>query len=182
MLYARRLLKQRTWAAAKGRTRSLSDTADTQTVSQSGRICVACGERLATTASTSGCVSHPGEFLPRASMPGRSLNHLGEASTLAQWSRSELSQLQVLVKAAWRSVGGSSGVCRNARNYKGGGHWAKYLGFKGWGSRGHWAEGCGPRPGSKLIRDCIDGKIPCSWSCCGSEELISEGCNVGVHR
>lgn len=181
VLYTRRFLKQRVWAA-RARARTSSGISDGQDASASGRMCIACGEHFMSSPSVTQCVSHPGEFLPRQSLPGRTLEHLGEVSTLSQWGRAELNQLQVFVKAAWRSAGGSSGVCRNARNFRGGGHWAKYMGFKGWGSRGHWAEGCGPRPGSRLLRDCIDGKIPCAWSCCGSEELISRGCAVSEHR
>lgn len=185
-LYARRFLKQCMWDAARARTRtssSLGDGQDAASNAGGGRLCAACGERFQPgAASRTECISHPGEFLPRRCTLGRSLEHLSENSTLQQWNRSELSQLQVFVRAAWRSAGGSTGVCHNARNFRGGGHWAKYMGFKGWGSRGHWAEGCGPRPGSKLLRDCIDGKIPCAWSCCGSEELISRGCVVSVHR
>jgi len=180
LLYIRRCLKQRAWDSTRGRSRSSSEVENTKPTSL-GRVCLACGERLASL-KDSACISHPGEFLPRTSIPGRSLEHLELSSTSREWSKAELTQLQQLVRAAWRSAGGSSGVCCHARNYRGGGHWAKHMSFKGWGSRGHWAEGCGPRPGSALLRDCIDGKIACSWSCCGSEELISRGCTEGVHR
>eukprot|EP00931_Biecheleriopsis_adriatica_P121189 TRINITY_DN96278_c0_g1_i1.p1 TRINITY_DN96278_c0_g1~~TRINITY_DN96278_c0_g1_i1.p1 ORF type:complete len:369 (-),score=47.25 TRINITY_DN96278_c0_g1_i1:13-1119(-) len=174
LCYARRFLKQRAWDAMRGRTRSSSSTSEgSEALPNSSRLCTSCGERFGGATSTE-CRFHPGEFLPTSASD--------DAAAVPIWSRAELSQLQALVRAAWRAAGGSTGVRRNARNYKGGGHWAKYMGFKGWGSRGHWAEGCGPRPGSSLLRACIDGKVPCSWSCCGSEVLISEGCNQGAHR
>jgi len=189
-LYARRWLKQLEWDVARGRARSSSDasSASLSTSGQGGnrRICAACGERFTPVGtpdpSSRECLFHHGEFLPRCSLPGRSLDHLDTRSTFSEWSVAELQQLQVLVRAAWRSVGGAAGVALYARNYRGGGHWAKHLGFKGWGSRGHWAEGCGPRPGSHLIRECVNGHIPCAWSCCGAEDLISQGCSAGVHK
>eukprot|EP00929_Paragymnodinium_shiwhaense_P091895 TRINITY_DN51778_c0_g1_i1.p1 TRINITY_DN51778_c0_g1~~TRINITY_DN51778_c0_g1_i1.p1 ORF type:complete len:387 (+),score=23.40 TRINITY_DN51778_c0_g1_i1:76-1161(+) len=182
LCYARRTLKQRAWDAARGRTRTQSSASESSNAPVgNARICASCGERFGGTEVTE-CLHHLGEFLPRASQPGRSLDHLDDVAPAAAWSRPEVAQLQTLVRAAWRSAGGSTGVRNNARNFRGGGHWAKYMGFKGWGSRGHWAEGCGPRPGSSLVRDCIDGKVPCAWTCCGSEELISEGCQAGAHR
>lgn len=182
LCYARRALKQRAWDAARGRSRTQSSASESSnSLVGSTRICTFCGERFGGTEVTE-CFYHNGEFLPRTAQPGRSLDHLGDVAPAAAWSRPEVAQLQTLVRAAWRSAGGSTGVRNNARNFRGGGHWAKYMGFKGWGSRGHWAEGCGPRPGSSLIRDCIDGKVPCAWTCCGSEELISEGCRAGAHQ
>lgn len=99
---------------------------------------------------------HPGDFLPLQP---------------ADWSRAELQQLQGYARAACRSVGTSREAIRGAR---GGGYWAKNLGFKGWGSKNHWAEGLGPRPGPGNLRLCIIGHVPCAWSCCGAQELISE--------
>mmetsp|Transcript_23305 Transcript_23305/g.73785 ORF Transcript_23305/g.73785 Transcript_23305/m.73785 type:complete len:360 (-) Transcript_23305:51-1130(-) len=186
LLYARRWLRQRQWDLSRGRARSLSDSLGG--LVPSAKACSACGEALSPSAGTFAweCASHPGDFLPRRSVPGRNLMHLdgGPASDCAPnaWSRAEVQQLQAFARAAWRSVGGSSGVRSHARNFRGGGHWAKGLGFKGWGSRGHWAEGLGARPRPGRLRDCVDGKVPCAWSCCGSEELISEGCEVGQHR
>lgn len=180
LCYVRRLLKQRAWDAMRGRTRSLSSTSEDSGSTVNSRVCSCCGERFGGIDLTE-CIFHPGDFLPKSATLGRASNR-NVVSAGSDWSRAELAQLQNLVRAAWRSAGGSTGVRRNARNYRGGGHWAKYMGFKGWGSRGHWAEGCGPRPGPSLLRDCIDGKVPCAWSCCGSEELISEGCRVSSHR
>ena len=158
MLFARRWQKQLHW---EGRTRLGSG--------QAGRTsrCTACGESLREERAPNECAVHPGEFLP--------LN-------TDAWSRAEIQQLQSYALAAWRSIGGTSAIRRSARMYRGGGHWAKGLTFKGWGSQGHWAEGLGTRPGSLNLRACIVGHVPCTWSCCGSDELISEGCQTGCHR
>ena len=153
LLFARRLQKQLRWDQGHVRANSR---------------CVACGEALSAEPGASDeCAVHMGDFLPLNS---------------AVWSRAELQQLQSYAMAAWRSIGGTSALRRSARMYRGGGHWAKGLSFKGWGSQGHWAEGLGKRPGSLNLRACILGHVPCAWSCCGSDELISEGCQVAVHR
>lgn len=167
MLFARRWQKQRIWETHRARTRSGSDGVEVSTTF-SGRKCVACGELFTNAAANrEECSAHSGDFLPR---------------DLSNWNRAELRQLQAYVRAASRSVGGPSNVRNNLRNWRGGGHWAKGLSFKGWGSRGHWAEGLGARPGPGVLRDCIDGKVPCMWCCCGSQELISEGCVQGPHK
>ena len=160
MLFARRWQKQLSWDHGRARAPPHG---------QAGRArCAACGETFRNDGRTSDeCAVHLGEFLP--------LNAAG-------WSRAELQQLQAYALAAWRSIGGTSAVRRSARMYRGGGHWAKGLSFKGWGSEGHWAVGLGTRPGSLNLRACIVGHVPCAWSCCGSDVLISEGCHVAQHR
>ena len=173
MLFARRCLKQRRWKVLEQRSRPSQ--------SFSSKRCTACGEVYEEEGSvgTNGsnglnglerlesCAIHPGDFLPIQP---------------ADWSRVELQQLQSYARAAWRSIGGTSAIQRSARVYRGGGYWAKGLAFKGWGSKGHWAEGLGARPGPGNLRLCIIGHVPCKWSCCGAEDLISEGCLLGPHR
>mmetsp|Transcript_83726 Transcript_83726/g.240650 ORF Transcript_83726/g.240650 Transcript_83726/m.240650 type:complete len:375 (+) Transcript_83726:77-1201(+) len=190
LLYARRWQKQRKWDQARS-SRVCGDGLGA--VAGSSKHCANCGELIGP--SSGECAWHPGNFAPRSSVPGRTLAHLGDdtydvhgqrraldATAGSDWSRAELQQLQAFARAAWRSVGGTSGVQKWARNYRGGGHWAKGLGFKGWGSDGHWAKGLGARPGPGRLRECIDGHVPCAWSCCGSEDLISDGCALGRHR
>ena len=160
MLFARRWQKQRKWERDRCKTQSSATGVS--------RRCTACGELCEDEKGADGdCAIHPGDFLPRHP---------------ADWSRVELQQLQGYARAAWRSIGGSSAIQRSARVYRGGGYWAKGLGFKGWGSKGHWAEGLGARPGPGNLRLCIIGHVPCTWSCCGAEDLISEGCLLGAHR
>lgn len=159
MLFARRWQKQRKWERDRCRTQSSMSNGVT-------RRCTACGE-LCEDETESDCAVHPGDFLPRQA---------------ADWSRVELQQLQSYARAAWRSIGGTTAIQRSARVYRGGGYWAKGIGFKGWGSKGHWAEGLGARPGPGNLRLCIIGHVPCTWTCCGAEDLISEGCLLGQHR
>ena len=157
MLFARRWQKQRKWE--RGRCKTQTSTAVTKRCTSCGELCDESGEM--------DCAIHPGDFLPRQT---------------SDWSRVELQQLQSYARAAWRSIGGCTAIQRSARVYRGGGYWAKGLGFKGWGSKGHWAEGLGARPGPGNLRLCIIGHVPCTWSCCGAEDLISEGCLLGQHR
>lgn len=159
MLFARRWQKQRKWERDRsGRPAALA-----------ARRCLACGELCEGNEDSEGCVIHPGDWLPLRPDDWN-------------WTRVELQQLQSYARAAWRSLGGNAAIQRSARVYRGGGYWAKGLGFKGWGSKGHWAEGLGARPGPGNLRICIIGHIPCRWACCGAEDLISEGCASGPHR
>ncbi|CAJ1389196.1 unnamed protein product [Effrenium voratum] len=168
MLFARRWQKQRLWDRRR-------------TFCTAFARCVLCGE-LGEEGKDgeASCHSHPGDFLPRAD--DFATGATAGAPTSGDWTRAELQQLQTYARAAWRSIGNATIRSAGTARFRGGGYWAKGLGFKGWGSKGHWAEGLGARPGNLNLRLAIDGHVPCAWACCGANELITEGCTKGAHR
>lgn len=109
-----------------------------------------------------GGIGHPGDFLPQI---------------CAGWSAADLRALKAFVAAAWKDFGGVAALQNygRVRRYQKGGFWPQECGFRGWGSHGHWAEGLGKRPAG-ILRECLDGKIHCAWSCCGMDTLICDDC------
>merc|ERR1712204_150409 len=78
LCYARRALKQRAWDALRGRARSQSSASESSKPLVSNiKFCCFCGERFGGGKDATECIFHSGEFLPRSSVPGRSLDHLG---------------------------------------------------------------------------------------------------------
>lgn len=113
-----------------------------------------------------GGVGHSGDFLPQ---------------DRSGWSAADLKALRSFVSAAWKDFGGVAALqnYRHVRRYQKGGFWPQECGFRGWGSHGHWAEGLGKRPAG-VLRECLDGQLRCTWSCCGADMLIGEGCRSGA--
>jgi len=187
-LYARRMRKKLEWETSKkssGRERTASNAtddsskpspslakADSKRVSVSSlsvreigrlsdaayrlKVCSLCGEKFSPGESRgqqTSCCFHPGDFSP---------------AEARGWSRKELKELRMWARQALRSAGGASWVQRHPRASRGHGHWMKGLGVLA--------------NDMKKVRQCLEGEVPVTWSCCGADELFATGCQRGMHR